>query len=105
MAGRHSKRRGAHGQIPEQREPRPAAVIDAPTSDRPRWRWSSAPAVVPRPPGIEMVDAESGMAHQVSAEELLAGRARGSYVGFCGAGFRAASLVEPGRGLCPGCAS
>jgi hypothetical protein len=106
MAGRHSKR-GAHAPVPEQREPRPARVTDAPTSNRSRWRRSSARAVVPvpRPPGIEVVDAETGMAHQVSAEELRAGRARGDYQGFCGARFLAASMVEPGRGRRPGCVS
>jgi hypothetical protein len=93
--------------VPEQREPCPAGVTDARTSDRSRWRRSSTRAVVPvsRLPGIKMVDAETGMAHQVSAEELRAGRGRGDYQGFCGARFLAASMVEPGRGRCPGCVS
>jgi hypothetical protein len=74
-------------------------------SDCPRWRRSPAPAVVraQRLLSIELVDALTGMAHQVSPDELLAGRARGDYLGFCGARFPAASMVDPGRGLCQRC--
>ncbi|HEX5348614.1 MAG TPA: hypothetical protein VFW64_16155 [Pseudonocardiaceae bacterium] len=76
-------------------------------SDRFRWRRSSAPAVIPmrHVPGIEVVDAETGMAHQVSAEELRAGRVRGNYEAYCSARFFAASMVDPGRGRCPRCVS
>lgn len=76
-------------------------------SQRSRWRWSSARAVVPlqRRAGIEVVDALTKLAHQVSPDELLAGRQCGDYEAFCGARFRAASMVEPGRGRCAGCAS
>jgi hypothetical protein len=44
-------------------------------SDRPRWRRSPAPAVipVPRSPGIEVVDALTKLAHRVSPDELVAG--------------------------------
>lgn len=107
MAGRHSKRRGAHARVPEQRGPRLVGITNARTSDRPRWRRSSAPAVVPaqRLPGIDVVDASTKVAHLVSPDELVTGRARGNYQGFCGARFRAASLVEPGRDRCPGCVS
>jgi hypothetical protein len=46
----------------------------------------SAQAVVPVPslPGIELVDALTRLAHRVSPEELLAGRARGDYEAFRG---------------------
>ncbi|MGH3823535.1 MAG: hypothetical protein ACRDRA_12010 [Pseudonocardiaceae bacterium] len=57
------------------------------------------------PAGIEVVDAKTGMAHQVSAEELRAGRARGDYEALCGVRLLAASMVEPGRGRCSRCAS
>lgn len=70
-----------------------------------RWRWSSARAVVPvqRLPDIEVVDAQTGMAHRVSPDELLPGCQRGACQGLCGARFRPASLVEPARSRCPGC--
>lgn len=70
-----------------------------------RRPWRRAPAVVPvqRVPGIELVDARTLLAHQVSTEELVAGHRRGDYLGLCGARFRAACLVEPGRGRCAGC--
>ncbi len=55
-------------------------------------------------PGLELVDARTGVAHQVSPDELLAGRARGNYQAFCGLRFLVASMVDPGRGRCPGCA-
>jgi hypothetical protein len=76
-------------------------------SHRSRWRRSSAPPVVTvqRLPGIEVVDAQTGMAHQVSAEELRAGRARWEYEALCGVRFLAASMLEPGRGRCSRCAS
>jgi hypothetical protein len=73
MTGRHSKR-GARARIPEQRLP-----------------------------GIELVDGLTGMVHQVSRDELLAGRARGAYLGFCGARVPTASMVDPGRGTCQLC--
>jgi len=76
MAGKHSKRRGAHAQIPAQRRA-----------------------------GIELVDARSGLAHQVRAEQLRAGQARGDYQALCGARLLAASLTDPGHGQCPECAS
>jgi hypothetical protein len=76
MAGRHSKRRGADARIPVQRLP-----------------------------GIEVVCAETKLAHLVGLDELVAGHQRGDYLGFCGARFLAASLMEPGRGTCPGCVS
>lgn len=58
----------------------------------------SPKGVVPaqRPPGIELVDARTRVAHWVSPDELLAGRARGDYEAFCGARFLAASLTDPG---------
>ena len=59
----------------------------------------------PRRAGIELVDAQTRLAHQVSAEELLAGRARGNNQARCGARLLAASLTEPGCGRCPECAS
>jgi hypothetical protein len=76
-------------------------------SDRPRWRRSPAPAVIPVPrlPWIDLVDARTKLAHLVSPDELAAGHQRGNYQARCGARFRAASLVEPGRGRCRGCAS
>jgi len=74
---------------------------------RSRWRRSFTPAVIPAPrrPGVELVEARSGVVHRVSAEELLAGRTRGHHEGFCGVRFQAASMVEPGRRRCSGCAS
>ena len=59
----------------------------------------------PRQPGTELVDALSRVAHQVSPEELLAGRQSGSYRAFCGAKFLVASMVDPGHGPCPRCVS
>ncbi len=59
---------------------------------------------VPRRAGVELVDARTRVAHQVSPEELWAGRARGVYEALCGAQLLAASLTDPGRGRCPGCA-
>ncbi|MGH3764903.1 MAG: hypothetical protein ACRDTX_07110 [Pseudonocardiaceae bacterium] len=75
MAGRH-RRRGAHVSIP-----------------------------APRRPGIELVDGLTQVRHRVSSDALLAGRQRGDYQAFCGARLLAASLTDPGRGQCPGCAS
>ncbi|MGH3697437.1 MAG: hypothetical protein ACRDRX_26220 [Pseudonocardiaceae bacterium] len=75
MAGRHSKR-GARARVP-----------------------------APRQPGIELVDARTRVTHRVSPDALLAGRARGDYRAFCGARLLAASLTDPGRGRCAGCAS
>lgn len=59
---------------------------------------------VPRRVGVELVDARTRVAHQVSPEELRAGRARGDYQTRCGARLLAASLTDPGRGQCPECA-
>jgi hypothetical protein len=53
--------------------------------------------------GIDLVDVETKLAHKVSPDELLAGRTRGDYQGFCGTRFMAASMVEPGRGQCQPC--
>ncbi|MGH3695874.1 MAG: hypothetical protein ACRDRX_18105 [Pseudonocardiaceae bacterium] len=74
---------------------------------RPRWRHPPTPAAIPaqRRAGIEVVDALTKLAHLVSADELAAGWVRGDYHARCGARFQAASLVEPGRGRCQGCAS
>ena len=76
-------------------------------SDRPRWWRPAARTVVPvhRLRGIEVVDVVTKVTHRVSADELVAGHQRGDFVAFCGARFQAASLVEPGRGRCPGCVS
>jgi hypothetical protein len=76
-------------------------------SERPRWRWSPNRPVIAaqRRAGIELVDARSGLAHQVSAEQLRAGQSSGDYQALCGARLLAASLTDPGRGRCPGCAS
>ncbi|MGH3764418.1 MAG: hypothetical protein ACRDTX_04605, partial [Pseudonocardiaceae bacterium] len=60
---------------------------------------------VPRRAGVELVDAWTRVAHQVSPEELWAGRARGEYEALCGARLLAASLTEPGCGRCRECAS
>lgn len=58
----------------------------------------------PRRAGIELVDARTRVAHRVSSDELLAGRQRGDYQALCGAQLLAASLTDPARGQCPGCA-
>jgi hypothetical protein len=68
-----------------------------------------AQAVVPVPRllGIELVDTLTPLAHRVSPEEPLAGRARGDYEAFCGARFLAATLTDPRTGPLPsarGCA-
>jgi hypothetical protein len=68
-------------------------------------RLRPVPKVVIPVPGIELVDARTRMAHQVSPEELRAGRARGDYQARCGARLLAASLTDPGCGQCPECAS
>jgi len=86
MAGRHRKRR-AHARLPEQRGPRPKI-----TETRVQQR-----------PGIELVDARTRVAHQVSPEQLLAGRVRGDYEALCGARLLAASLTDPGCGRCEPC--
>ncbi len=64
-------------------------------------------AAIPAPcrAGIELVDARTRVAHQVSPDELRAGRATGDYQARCGAWFLAASLTDPGRSQCPGCTS
>ncbi|MGH3765367.1 MAG: hypothetical protein ACRDS0_06975 [Pseudonocardiaceae bacterium] len=76
-------------------------------SDRHRWRRSSAQAMIPVPrrPGIELVDGITQVRHRVSSDALHAGRQRGDYVALCGVRLLAASLTDPGRGQCPGCAS
>jgi hypothetical protein len=86
MAGRHRKRR-AHARLPEQRGPR-LAITDM-------RLWQRA--------GIELVDARTRVAHQVSPEELLAGRVRGDYEALCGVRLLAASLTDPGCGRCEPC--
>ena len=55
--------------------------------------------------GIELVDARTRVAHQVSPEELREGRTRGDYRARCGIQLLAASLTDPGCGQCPSCAS
>ena len=113
MAGRHSKR-SAHARLPEQQIPtqrqrasRLAGIADALISGWFHWHRSSAQVVVPtqRLPGVEVVDARTKVAHQVSPEELWAGRTKGDYQGFCGVRFLAASMVEPIGDRCPRCAS
>jgi len=59
----------------------------------------------PRRVGIELVDARTRLAHQVSPEELRAGRARGNYQARCGTRLLAASLIEPACGQCQECTS
>jgi hypothetical protein len=63
----------------------------------------TAPVPEPRLPSIELVDARTRVAHQVSPDVLLAGRARGEYEALCGAQLLAASLTDPGRGRCESC--
>src|SRR5437868_13926455 len=83
----------------------------ASTPDRACWRAigarlchpPKAPAPARRLPGIELVDARTRVAHQVSAEVLLAGRARGEYEALCGVRLLAASLTEPGHDRCRSC--
>ena len=70
-----------------------------------RRRLAKTPVPAPRPSGIELVDVHTRVAHRVSPEELLAGRARGDYEALCGVRLLAASLTDPGRGQCPECAS
>ncbi|MGH3869548.1 MAG: hypothetical protein ACRDQ4_26280 [Pseudonocardiaceae bacterium] len=64
-------------------------------------------AVIPAPrrPGIEVVDGITRVRHRVSSDALLAGQARGEYQALRGAQLVAASLTEPGRRWCAGCAS
>jgi hypothetical protein len=49
------------------------------------------------------VDVVTKLAHKVSPDEMVTGHQRGDYLGFCGERFRAACLVEPGRGPCQLC--
>jgi hypothetical protein len=67
-----------------------------------RPRKTSIPA--PRRAGIELVDARSGVTHQVSPEQLRVGRARGDCQARCGARLLVASLTDPGCSQCPRCA-
>lgn len=66
-------------------------------------RLAKTPVPAPRQAGIELVDVHTRVAHRVTPDELLAGRARGDYEALCGARLLAASLTDPGRGQCPGC--
>lgn len=68
-------------------------------------RLPKAGIPAPRRPGIELVDARTRVAHQVSPEELRAGRAQGNYQARCGVRLLVASLTDPGRGRCRGCSS
>jgi hypothetical protein len=72
MAGRHSKRRVAHPQVPEQWGPRPLGITDALTH----------------------------VEHLVSDESVAAHRHMGLYLALCGMTVLAASLTDPGRGWC-----
>ena len=63
----------------------------------------TTPVPAPHPPGIELVDAQTRITHQVSSEQLLAGRAHGKYGAQCGAQLLVASLTDPGRGRCQPC--
>lgn len=76
MAGRHSKRRGAHAQVPEQRGPRPLGITDAQTH----------------------------LEHLVTDESLAAHRHSGRFLALCGIEVLAASLTDPGRGRRRECA-
>jgi hypothetical protein len=81
------------------------------TPNRAWWRMigarlchpPKAPISAQRLPGIELVDARTRVAHQVSADVLLAGRARGEYEALCGVRLLAASLTEPGHDWCQLC--
>jgi hypothetical protein len=75
MAGRDSKRPGAHVGIPGQRGRRSLGVIDARTH----------------------------VEHLVSEQSATAHRHAGCYVAQCGAMVLAASLTEPGLGRCSEC--
>jgi hypothetical protein len=68
-------------------------------------RLAIAPVQAPRASSIELVDVHTRVAHRVSPEELLAGRARGDYEALCGVRLFAASLTDPGRSRCPECTS
>jgi hypothetical protein len=68
-------------------------------------RPPKTPIPAPHRADIELVDARTRLAHQVNPDELQAGRVRGDYQAHCGARLLAASLTEPGRGRCPGCAA
>jgi hypothetical protein len=76
MAGKHSKRRGAHAQVSQQRGPRPVGIVDAP----------------------------SGVEHLVTDASVMQHRHSGRYLALCGARLIAASMTEPGRGQCRECA-
>lgn len=76
MAGRHSKRRGAHAEIPQQ------------------WRSCA----------LGVTDAQTHLEHLVTDESLAAHRHSGRFPAKCGTEVLAASLTDPGRGRCPECA-
>jgi hypothetical protein len=75
MAGRHSRRPGAHVGIAGQRGMHPVGVIDARTH----------------------------VEHLVLEQSAAAHRHAGYYVAHCGATVLAASLTEPGLARCPEC--
>jgi hypothetical protein len=54
-------------------------------------------------PGIEVVDSLTQVTHRVTGDALLAGRLAGQYKALCGVRLLAASLTDPGRGLCTAC--
>lgn len=75
MAGRHSKRGARAARNPAQRRV-----------------------------GVELVDADTRLAHRVDTEALVGALGGGRATTFCGASIRAASLIDPGRGRCRECA-
>lgn len=75
MAGRHSKHRDTHAQLPEQRGPRPVGITDARTH----------------------------LEHLVSDQSVRTHRHAGQYPALCGMTVLAASLTDPGRGWCHEC--
>ncbi|MGH4016606.1 MAG: hypothetical protein ACRDSL_22275 [Pseudonocardiaceae bacterium] len=52
---------------------------------------------------VEMVDAQTGRAHLVRDDAVLAGRRAGRYVAVCGAAVLAASLTVPTEKYCRSC--
>jgi hypothetical protein len=76
MAGRHSKRPGAHMQLPEQR----------------------------RSYTLGITDAQTHLEHLVTDASLAAHRHSGRFPAKCGTEVLAASLTDPARGRCPECA-
>lgn len=81
MAGRHSKRRRAHVQLPAQRGPRPVHITDA----------------------VGITDARTRVEHLMTDVSAMQHRHSGRYLALCGLEVLAASLAEREHSHCQPC--